>query len=178
MPSNLIVHEHPRMAAEALVQKRTRDFSRMMCQQLRFHAMNARRLLQRFDDVSKQTLFNLVTVGTTNSIADKKIADHSLALLVNKKRIPEDASPLDGGIAGKNLRIHVTQDHLGGSRVVPGQDPSPHGNLIFQQRSKVGGREMSEIENFHSKCQISRLQSKRQRLRRLQSTADFSTLKL
>src|ERR1017187_2743045 len=178
MPSNLIVHEHPRMAAEALLQKRTRDFTRMMRQQLRFHAMDAGRLLQRFDDVSKQAFFNLVTVGTTGSIADKKIADNSLALLVNKKRVSEDASTLARGIAGKDLRIHATQDHLGGSRVVPGQDPSPHGNLIFQQRSKVGGREMSEIENFHSKCRISRLQSKRQRLRRIQSTADFSTLKL
>src|ERR1035441_475119 len=112
MPSNLIFHEHPRMAAEALLQKRTRDFTRMMRQQLRFHAMDAGRLLQRFDDVSKQAFFNLVTVGTTGSIADKKIADHSLALLVNKKRVSEDASPLDGGIAGKDLRIHVTQDHL------------------------------------------------------------------
>src|ERR1039458_8898842 len=124
--------------------------------------MNARRLLQGFDDVSKQAFLNLMTVVTAGSfadrVADKKISDDALALLINKEGVAEDAAPLDGRIAGKNLGIHVAQDHLGGGSVVPREQPSPQGDLIFQQRSKVGGREMSEIENFHNKCPVLRFQ--------------------
>src|SRR5208282_5781584 len=95
--------------------------------------------------------FDLVTVGTASSVAHEKISDDPLALLINKEGVAKNAAPLDGGVAGENLGVHVAQDHLGGGSVVPREQASPHGDLIFQQRSKIGGREMSEIENFHKK---------------------------
>src|SRR5450759_938891 len=116
--------------------------------------MNAGRLLQGFDDVGKQAFFDLVTVETAGAVADrvadrfanKQVADHSLALLVDKEGVAEDAAALDGGVAGENLGIHVAQDHLGGGSVIPREQASPHGDLVFQQRPKVSGREVSEIE--------------------------------
>src|SRR6266849_5372830 len=155
MPADIEIHENARMAAEALLQKGTRDFSGVVRQQLRLHAMDARRLLQGFDDVSEQAFFDLVTVGTTGSVADrvadKEVADNALVLLVHKEGVAEDAAPLDGGIAGENFRVHVAEDHLSGGGIVPGKRAAPHGDLLFQQRAKVGGREVSEIENFHKK---------------------------
>src|ERR1700686_740858 len=127
--------------------------------------MDAGRLLQGFDDVGEQALFDLVTVGTagsvTDRVADEEVADDALILLVHKKGVAENAAALDGGITGEDFGVHVAQDHLGGGGVVPGKRAAPHGDLIFQQRSKVGGREVSEIENFHKKkvlglrCQVS-----------------------
>src|SRR5258708_37049267 len=115
--------------------------------------MDTGRLLQSFDDVSEQTFFDLVAVGTTGSVAsrvaDKEVADNALVLLIHKEGVAEDAAPLDGGIAGENFRVHVAEDHLSGGGIVPGKRAAPHGDLLFQQRSKGGGREESRIENYH-----------------------------
>src|ERR1700676_1717712 len=159
MLADIEIHEDARMAAEALLQERPRDFSGVVRQQLRLHAMDTGRLLQGFDDVSEQSFFDLVTVGAVGSVADRvadrvayeEVTDNALILLVHKKGIPEDAAPLDGGIAGEDFGIHVPEDHLGRGGVVPGERASPHGDLLFQQRSKVGGRKVSKIKNFHKK---------------------------
>src|ERR1035441_1336701 len=125
MASDLEIHEDPGMSAEALLQKGPRDFSGVVRQQLRLHAMDAGRLLQGFDDVGEQAFFHLVTIVTSGSVAyrvadrfeNEKVADDALALLVNKKGVAEDAAALDGGVAGKDFGVQVAQDHLGGSRV-------------------------------------------------------------
>ena len=122
---------------------------------LGFDSVNAWRLLQGFDDVREQSLFDLVAVRTATSVADRvadeEIADNALILLIDKEGVAEDAAPLDGSIAREDFGVHVPEDHLRRGGVVPGKRAAPHGDLIFQQRSKVGGREMSEIENFHKK---------------------------
>src|ERR1700687_369908 len=164
MPSDIEIHEDAGMAAEALLQKGARDFSGVVRQQLRLHAMDAGRLLQGFDDVGEQALFDLVTVGTAGSVADrvadKEVADDALALLVDKEGVAEDAAALDGGVPGEDFRVHVAEDHLGRDGVVPGEQASPHGNLIFQQRAKVDGREVSEIEDFHKQALGSQVSGK------------------
>ena len=79
------------MPAEALLQKRTRDFSGVVRQQLRLHAMDAGRLLQGFDDVREQSFFDLVALRTATSVADRvadrladeEIADNALILLID-----------------------------------------------------------------------------------------------
>src|SRR5437879_261955 len=166
MPADIEIHEDAGMAAEALLQEGARDFSGVVRQQLRLDAMDAGRLLQGFDDVSKQSFFDLVAVGTTGSVAsrvadrvaDEEVADNALILLVDKEGVAEDAAALDGGISGEQFRVHVPEDHLSGGGIVPRELSAPHGDLIFQQRSKVGGREVSEIEDFHKKqglrCQV------------------------
>src|SRR5712664_981242 len=160
MLADIEIHEDARMAAEALLQERPRDFSGVVRQQLRLHAMDTGRLLQSFDDVSEQTFFDLVPVGTAGCVANKEVANNALVLLVDKKGVTEDAAPLDGGIAREDFGIHVPEDHLGRGGVVPGKRAAPHGDLIFQKWSKVGGREVSKIKNFHKKkvlglrCQV------------------------
>src|SRR5580700_6401368 len=168
MLADIKIHEDARMPAEALLQKRTRDVSGVVRQQLRLHAMDAGRLLQGFDDVREQSFFDLVAVKpatlvadrVADRLADEEIADNALILLIDKEGVAEDAAPLDGGITGEDFGVHVPEDHLRRGGVVPGKRAAPHGDLVFQQRSKVGGREMSEIENFHKKeglrCSVSR----------------------
>src|ERR1039458_9893557 len=58
-------------------------------------------------------------------------------------------APLDGGVPRENLGVHVAENHLRGNGVVPREQAPPHRDLVFQQRSKVGGSEVSEIEDFH-----------------------------
>src|ERR1035438_4587688 len=150
------------MPAESLRKKGTGNFSRVVGQQLRFHTMDPGRLLQGFDDVREQPLFNLAPVGSSSSIAHKQVADHAIALLVHKKRIAKNVAALNRGIAGKNLGLHVAENHLGRLCVVPGKKASPERDLFLQQRSKIGGREMAEIEDFHREArqsQVSRFQS-------------------
>src|ERR1700730_2609091 len=127
--------------------------------------MDAGRLLQGLDDVREQALFDLVPVRTATSVADRvadeEVTDNTLILFVDKEGVAEDAAALDGGISGEDLGVHVAEDHLSRSGIVPRELSAPHGDLIFQQWSKVGGREVSEIENFHKKkvlglrCQVS-----------------------
>src|SRR5258708_12766135 len=112
--------------------------------------MDTGRLLQSFDDVSEQTFFDLVAVGTTGSVAsrvaDKEVADNALILLVDKEGVAEDAAPLDGGIAGENFRVHVAEDHLSGGGIVPGKGAAPHGDLLFHQRSKAAATQLPHIQ--------------------------------
>src|SRR5450756_242991 len=100
MPSDIEIHEDAGMAAEALLQEGARDFSGVVRQQLRLHAMNAGRLLQGFDDVGEQAFFDLVASRIAASVAarvadrfaDKEVADHALALLVDKEGVAKDAA--------------------------------------------------------------------------------------
>ena len=71
MRADFEIHKDARMAAETLLQKGPRDFSGIVRQQLRLHAMDAGRLLQGFDDVGEQAFFDLVTIGTAASVADE-----------------------------------------------------------------------------------------------------------
>src|SRR4029077_11792986 len=104
MLADIEIHEDARMAAEPLLQKGTRDFSGVVRQQLRLHAMDAGRLLQGFDDVGEQAFFDLVTVRPAGSVTDRvadrvpneEVADNALILLVDKEGVAEDAAPLDG----------------------------------------------------------------------------------
>jgi hypothetical protein len=74
MLADIKIHEDARMPAEALLQKRTRDVSGVVRQQLRLHAMDAGRLLQGFDDVREQSFFDLVAVKPATLVADR-VAD-------------------------------------------------------------------------------------------------------
>ena len=98
--------------------------------------------------MGQQALFHLVAVRCAASVADEQIADDSLALLINEKRIAENAAPLNRRVSGQDLGVHVAQDHLRRARVIPRQQPRPGGDLILQQGAKVGGRKMPEIEDF------------------------------
>src|SRR5258708_36071910 len=95
MPADIEIHEHAGMAAEPLLQEGTRDLSGVVRQQLSLHAMDTGRLLQRFDDVSKQSFFDLVAVGTSTSVAnrdsdrvtDEEVAEYALILLGDKEGV-------------------------------------------------------------------------------------------
>src|ERR1700732_5560819 len=136
MLADIKIHEDARMPAEALLQKRTRDFSGVVRQQLRLHAMDAGRLLQGFDDVREQSLFDLVAVRTATSVADRvadeEIADNALILLIEKEGVADEAAPLDGGIAREEFGVHVPEDHFRRGGVVPGKGGAPHGDFISQ----------------------------------------------
>ena len=116
--------------------------------------MDAGRLLQRLDDMRKQSLLDLAPVRRSASIAHKQVADHALALLVNEKRVAEHAAALNGRIARQNLRVQISHNHLGRTGVVPGEQPRPHPDLILQQRPKVSRRKVSEIEDFHGESRL------------------------
>ena len=90
-----------------------------MQQQLRFHPVDAGRLLQRFDDVRQQLRFHCVRVRQPASVGHEKIANHSFAALVDEKRIAADVAAFNGRVAGKNLRVGIAQDHIRQGTIVP-----------------------------------------------------------
>src|ERR1700733_13336140 len=145
MRDDFEIHEHARMPAEALRQKRPRDLASFVRQQLRLDAMDARRLLQRLNDVGEKPFLNFEAIKRATSIANKQVADHSLALLVNKKRIAENTAALDGSITGKNLRLHIAENHLGRLTVIPRQQASPRRDLFFEKRPEVGRGEVAKV---------------------------------
>ena len=109
------------MPAETLVDKRPGDDSGLVHEQLRFDAMDAGRLLQGFDHVREQPGFHFVRIRQAAAVGDKKISNHALAAFVNKKRIAEDSSAIDGRVARQDLGVHVAKNHVGGAAVVPGK---------------------------------------------------------
>src|SRR5262249_17323820 len=116
---NLSGHENSRVPAEPLLLKWTHHFSRLMRQQLGFDTLNSRRLLEGLDDMGKQFLFDFVSIGSATPIPDKQVADHSLALFVNEKRVAENVATLDRGITGQNFGVEVAENHFRRTGVVP-----------------------------------------------------------
>ena len=153
MLADFKIHEHAGMAAESLLQEGARNFSCVVRQQLRFDAMDPRGLLQGLNDVSQQPLFYLapVRLGRLRSIAHEEVSNHALALFVNEKGVSKNTAAFDGGVARQNFGIHVAQNHLGGNRIVPCEQSSPHGDLFVEQGLEVCRGEMSKIENFHTR---------------------------
>ena len=137
------------MTAESLRHEGARDFAGLVRQQLRLDAVNAGRLLQRFDHVGQQPLFDFAAVQAASAIVHKQVADHALALFVDKKGVTANTAALDGRVTGKDLGVHVTQNHLRRAGIIPGQFARPRGDFLLQERAKVGGGEVAEIEDFH-----------------------------
>src|ERR1700677_3176963 len=97
----------------------------------------------------EQLDFNLVRVRQAAAVRHKQIANYSLAAFIDEKRITENAAALNGSVAWKNLRVHVTQNHLRRSAVIPREQARPHPRLVIEQRTQIHGRKMSEVENLH-----------------------------
>src|ERR1700722_231553 len=105
-------------------------------------------MLQGFDDMSQQAQLALGGIGNENAVLDKKVADHALAALVDEERITKDFAAFDGGVAGKDFRIDVAQDHLRRAAVIPREQARPNLCLVLQQGAQIGGGKMPEVENL------------------------------
>src|SRR5580658_3609692 len=138
------------MTAETLLHKGLRDDSGFVHEQLRFDAMNSWGLLQSFDHMGEQPRFHLVGIGQAPAVRNKKISNNTLAAFVNKERIAENSSAIDGRITRQNLGVDVAQNHVGGSAVIPGEQARPYADLVLQQGTQVDGGKMPEIENLHA----------------------------
>src|ERR1700678_801852 len=137
------------MTLKSLIQKRPGDAACFMGQQLCLHPVNPGRLLQRLDDMGQELELDLARVGKTSAVGHEKIADHSLAALVDKKAVAKDSPAVNRGISGKYFRIDIAQNHLRRPVVIPGEKARPDLRLIVEQGAQVRGRKVSEIENLH-----------------------------
>src|SRR5271156_2602033 len=99
--------------------------------------------------MSQQLEFNLARVGKTVAVGHEQISDNPFAAFIHEEGVAENPSALDGGVAGKDLRVHVAQDHLLRTAVVPREQVGPDSRLVVEQRAQVHGGKVSEIENFH-----------------------------
>src|ERR1017187_5995575 len=97
----------------------------------------------------QQLQFHLTRVGKTVAVGHEQISDHALTAFIQKEGVAENAAALDGGVAGKNFRVDIAQDHLGRSAVVPRKQVRPDSSLIVEQGTQIHGRKMSEVENLH-----------------------------
>ena len=64
-------------------------------------------------------------IGKTAAVGDVQIANHSFATFVDEKTVTENAATIDGRISGENFRIHIAQNHLRRTGVIPGKQARP-----------------------------------------------------
>ena len=122
-----------------------------MQQQLGLNTIYPWRLLQGFDDMGHQPLFDGLRILQAASVSNEKISDHTLTALIDEEGIARDPAPLQGGISGQNFGVDVAQDHGCRAAVVPGEQVRPDLDFVLQKGAQVGGREVPQVENFHSK---------------------------
>ncbi len=99
--------------------------------------------------MQQQPRFHFVRIGQTSPIGHEQVANYTLAAFVNEECVADDAAALDGGITRQNLGIHVAQDHLGRTAVVPGEQARPFPDLVLEQWTQIDRGKVSEIENLH-----------------------------
>ena len=68
---------------------------------------------------------------------------------VDKEGISKNLPAFDGCISRQDFRINVAQNHVGGTRVVPGEQARPDLGFIVQQWAQIDGRKVPEVENLH-----------------------------
>ncbi len=145
--SQMQAEEQPAVPLKPRGKKVGGQLTCLMGQQLRFHAQNSGRGLQGFDDVFHHLQFDGSDICPARR--DKKVAYYSFAAFIHKERIAYDAAPLDRGIARQNFGVHVTQNHLRRTAIVPGEEASPGFDFFVEKGTQVGRREVPEVENLH-----------------------------
>src|SRR5579864_3628990 len=110
--------------------------------------MDSGGLLQRLNYMRQEFQFDLAGVGEAIAIGDVEVADDALTSLVDKKGVAEDASALDGRIAGQDFGVDVAENHFRRAGVVPGKLVRPELRLIVEQRTQVHRGKVPEVENL------------------------------
>ena len=139
---------------ETLRKKWARQDSRFVQEQLGLNTIYPWRLLQGFDDMGHQLLFDGLRILQAASVSNEKISDHTLTALIDEEGIARDPAPLQGGISGQDFGVHVAQDHGCRAAVVPGEQVRPDLDFVLQKGAQVGGREVPQVENFHSELPV------------------------
>src|ERR1700690_852787 len=111
--------------------------------------MDAWRLLQGLNHMQEQPRFHFVRIGEAAAVGHEQVSNHALAAFVDKKRVANDSAAIDGSGSRQDFRIHVAQDHVSRTAVVPGEQARPLPDLVLQQWTQIDRGEMSEVENLH-----------------------------
>ena len=125
--------------------------------------MDAGGLLEGDNDVGEKALFDFEAIGGAAAVADEEVADDALALR-RQRMSSRRCCRARWRRSREEFWPHVAEDHLGGLSVVPRERASPHGGLFLEERTKVGGGEVAEVEDFHGRTRfqgrkVSRFQS-------------------
>src|ERR1700756_3753152 len=131
------------MSRESLFGKGGNYDAGLVHQKLGFDAMDSGRLLQGFDDVNEETLFDRIAIQPPLALGHEEVADDPLAAFIYEKGIANDASAIDGRVSWQDLGVHITQDHVGGAVVVPREQTRPEARLFVEQRAQIDRGEMS-----------------------------------
>jgi hypothetical protein len=141
---NGLGQEEPSIAAETFVYKRRDKVIGGMDEELSLDPMQAWGLLERADGVAEQLQLNAVAAITSDiGVLDEHIADHALGSLINEKAIAMDATALNGGEAGEDSGVSVTENQVGRAAVIPMESASPNGNFLVHESTEVCGSEMT-----------------------------------
>ncbi len=160
-------HEAARKRPKALLQERAVHTQVGKQQQLRLDAVDARRSLQGLDQVIQQHLAH--GIARAFALAERvHIPHHGLGGLTHAKRIARDPALPHGHIPGQRPAVHVVQQQLDGTRVVPAQPSLPFRRLFLQQGPQGRRGKMAEIQNFElrGRCQHGRLRCVMRRVSR------------
>src|SRR5919197_688525 len=144
-------HKEPPMSVKPFFQEGSGHCVGRMHQQLGFHPVDAGGVLQRLDDMGQQSLFQgaRLMAAIAPSVFHVQIADYPLTTFVDEKSVSAHPASRYRCIAWQDLGIHVAQDHLSRTAIVPRQCLRPLAGLLFQQWTQVRRSEMSEVDNLH-----------------------------
>jgi hypothetical protein len=136
--------------AESLGDKGGGDMVGGMDEQLSFHAMETRSLLESADCVIEQFQFDvLATVVSGIGVFDEQVSDYAFGSLVHEKAITMDAPTLNGRKTRKNSRVGVAENHVCRGAVIPVESVLPDGYFLFHKRAKVRGSKVAKVEYLH-----------------------------
>ena len=121
-----------------------------MDEELGFDAGESGGALQGADGVLEQLALDLMAaVGDEVGSFDEEVSDDALVAFVDEIAVAAQASALDGGKAGEDAGVGVTEHHLGRGAVIPVERASPERDLFIDEGAEVGRGEMTEVENLH-----------------------------
>jgi hypothetical protein len=105
-------------------------------EQLRFDAVDARGVLEEFNEVVEQGVADGI-VEALGLVEGVEVADDGLGGLEDAKSISTDDAVAQGDVAGKDAAVEVFKDHVGSACVVPVQAALPALGLVAQQRPQL-----------------------------------------
>jgi len=143
----VVLHEEARVHGEAGGEEDLVDGACVVEEKLGLDALDAGGVSEELEEVLKEGSGGGEGLGGVGADGPG-VSDDRLVALVNAEGEAADAATVEGDEAGKDARIEILEEKLGGALIVPAKTLLPDASLGFEERAELPGREVPEVEDL------------------------------
>ena len=143
----VVLHEKAGEHGEAGGEERLVDGAGVVEEELRFDALDAGGVVEELEELVEQGVGDGEGLRGVGGCGEG-VADYGFLAFVDAEGEAADAAAVEGDESGKDARVEVLEEELGGALIVPAEALLPEARLGFEQRAQLTRGKMTQVENF------------------------------